>query len=100
MTQPWITLWDDVELCWKVVDSNDFEETIATVGKVAKYGAIPGNVKMITLAPQMYKIIKQMLELMRESEGIAGYHKNGNVLKWEDVDFVEDMISISNNINQ
>ena len=55
MTQPWITLWDDVELCWKVVDSNDFEETIATVGKVAKYGAIPGNVKMITLAPQMYK---------------------------------------------
>jgi len=43
---------------------------------------------------------KYELELMRESEGIAGYHKNGNVLKWEDVDFVEDMISISNNINQ
>lgn len=44
------------------------------------------NARLIAASPDLYRIVKQLQAIMGESQGIAGYHLNGEILTWADFD--------------
>ena len=41
------------------------------------------NAPLVLAAPEMYEAISQMVAIINESEGISGWHLNGDLLRWE-----------------
>jgi hypothetical protein len=44
------------------------------------------NARLIAASPDLYRVVKQLQAIMGESQGIAGYHLNGEILTWADFD--------------
>lgn len=56
-----------VSTCW-VNDENEEEAN--------------ANAKLIAAAPLLLDALTNILNIMNDSEGVAGYHLNGDIAKW------------------
>lgn len=42
------------------------------------------NAKLIAAAPLLLDALTNILNIMNDSEGVAGYHLNGDIAKWDE----------------
>jgi hypothetical protein len=50
------------------------------------------NCRLVTAAPNLLEACKQMLDIINESTGIAGWHLNGDLLLWGQCEQVQMLI--------
>ena len=63
---------------------NHEEDLIATAwGAVEREAA---DARLIAAAPEMLEALEEIEALIRESSGVTGWHLNGQVAPWEELD--------------
>lgn len=50
------------------------------------------NAKLIVAAPDLFEALNDLLSITKDSEGVCGYHKNGNVAEWNEFSEVSKAI--------
>ena len=53
---------------------------------------VQANAKLIAAAPDMLEALTNILKIVEDSEGVAGYHLNGDTAKWDEFDEVTNAI--------
>lgn len=78
---------------WKVELVNQFdddicirscEELVASVYEHPETNKCYANAKLIASAPLLLDALTNILNIMNDSEGVAGYHLNGDIAKWDE----------------
>ena len=57
---------------------------------------VQANAKLIAAAPDMLEALTNILKIVEDSEGVAGYHLNGDTAKWDEFDEVTNAIKTIN----
>ena len=47
------------------------------------------NAKLIAAAPELLNTLIGVLDIMNDSKGVAGYHLNGDIAKWDEFDEIK-----------
>ena len=47
------------------------------------------NGRLIAAAPELLNALIGVLNIMNDSEGVAGYHLNGDIAKWDEFDEIK-----------
>ena len=47
------------------------------------------NAKLIAAAPELLNALIGVLNIMNDSEGVAGYHLNGDIAKWDEFEEIK-----------
>ena len=50
------------------------------------------NAKLIAAAPDLLEALTNILKIVEDSEGVVGYHLNGDTAKWDEFDEVTNAI--------
>ena len=53
---------------------------------------VNANAKLISAAPDMLEALTNILKIVEDSEGVVGYHLNGDTAKWDEFDEVTNAI--------
>ena len=53
---------------------------------------VNANAKLIAAAPDMLEALTNILKIVEDSEGVVGYHLNGDTAKWDEFDEVTNAI--------
>lgn len=51
------------------------------------------NAKLIAAAPAMLEALQNFIDIANESEGISGWHLNGEIEKWEHTELLQIAVS-------
>lgn len=55
-------------------------------------GDVGANARLIAAAPDLLEALKGVLAIVSDSQGVAGYHLNGNTAEWDEFDEVDAAI--------
>lgn len=55
-------------------------------------GDVEANARLIAAAPDLLEALKGVLAIVSDSQGVAGYHLNGNTAEWDEFDEVDAAI--------
>ena len=47
------------------------------------------NARLIAAAPELLNALISVLNIMNDSEGVAGYHLNGDIAKWDEFEEIK-----------
>ena len=50
------------------------------------------NAKLIAEAPELLEALTNILKIVEDSEGVVGYHLNGDTAKWDEFDEITNAI--------
>ena len=53
---------------------------------------VQANAKLIAAAPELLEALTNILKIVEDSEGVVGYHLNGDTAKWDEFDEVTNAI--------
>ena len=53
---------------------------------------VEANAKLIAAAPDLLEALTSILKIVEDSEGVVGYHLNGDTAKWDDFDEITNAI--------
>lgn len=66
----------------------------AREGIVAQH--VPGiaNARLIAAAPELLECLKHIQGIVSESQGVAGWHQNGQVASWDELGICEEINAV------
>ena len=76
---------DDGGLIAFVYDGDIDEEAI-------HMDVVEANAKLIAAAPDLLEALTNILKIVEDSEGVVGYHLNGDTAKWDEFDEIVNAI--------
>lgn len=76
---------DDGGLIAFVYDGDIDEEAI-------HMDVVEANAKLIAAAPDLLEALTNIIKIVEDSEGVVGYHLNGDTAKWDDFDEITNAI--------
>lgn len=82
---------------WAEIPKRPDEQANATIrGMTERMSVEAGEDKeeiasLIVAAPDMLEALESVLSLIDESSGVVGYHLNGNIATWEELDLREEL---------
>lgn len=47
------------------------------------------NACLIAAAPELYEALSRMIDIVNDSQGVVGYHLNGDIAEWDEFDDIE-----------
>ena len=65
------------------------DELISVLYEHADVKKCYANAKLIASAPDLLNALIGVLNIMNDSEGVAGYHLNGDIAKWDEFDEIK-----------
>ena len=83
---------------WKVELVNQFdddicirscEELVASVYEHPGTNKCYANAKLIAAAPELLDALISVINIMNDSEGVAGYHLNGDIASWNEFEEIK-----------
>lgn len=58
----------------------------------ASYKKWKYNAKLIAAAPDLLEALTNIIKIVEDSEGVVGYHLNGDTAKWDEFDEITNAI--------
>ena len=65
------------------------EDLVASVYEHTDHKKCYANAKLIAAAPELFNALISVLNIMNDSEGVAGYHLNGDIAKWDEFEEIK-----------